>query len=267
MKTAILFAAHGSKNRSASSALGNILKMAKEHYPDLRIQSAFTSGHILKKLKEKGQNLPTVKQNLEKLVEEGITHVVVQSLHVIPGTEFTNIARLIKRVDKGEIKLEKAVIGKPLLTDEQEIDEISDMILSLLDERDPENEALILVAHGSKYSDSGNSLYDKFKEVLESKDKNAYLGKLNTENGIEAISDKIKASGIKKAYLLPLLFGAGNHVKKDMAGDHAESWKNIVASRGIEAEPITKGIGEYDVFAKRWMDNLAKAIAELQKQH
>lgn len=263
MKKAILFAAHGSKNRAASSAMGNILKMAKEAHPDIPVYSAFTSGHVLKKLREQGQKLPTVKQMLEKLSEEGFTHVVVQSLHVIPGTEFTNISRLLDRVAKGEIKFEKAVLGEPLLTNDQEIDEISDIILNLLEERDPQNEALILVAHGSKYSDSGNSLYDKFKEVLEKKDRNAYLGKLNSENGIEKISDRIKESGIEKAYLLPLLFGAGNHVKEDMAGERKESWKNVVASRGIDPIPVVQGVGEFDIFAQRWMDKLEKAISEL----
>lgn len=264
MKKAILFAAHGSKNRAASSALGNILKMAKERYPDILIQSAFTSGHILKKLNEQGQSLPTVKQNLEKLAESGITHVVVQSLHVIPGTEFNNISRLMDRVERGEIPLQKMVLGNPLLTGEREIDEVSDMILNMIEERNPEKEALILVAHGSKYSDSGNALYDRFKQALESKDKNAYLGKLNSKEEIVSISEKIKESGIKKAYMLPLLFGAGNHVKKDMAGDHDGAWKNIVASKGIKVITIPKGIGEFDIFAARWMDNLAKAIRELE---
>ena len=263
MKKAILFAAHGSKNRAASSALGNILKLTKETYPSIPIFSAFTSGHVLKKLREQGQELPTVKQNLETLAENGFTHVVVQSLHVIPGTEYTNTSRLLDRVDKGEIKFEKAILGEPLLTNDQEIEEISDLILNLLEERDPQKEALILVAHGSKYSDSGNSLYDKFKEVLEAKDSNAYLGKLNSEDGIEKISDRIKESGLKKAYLLPLLFGAGNHVKKDMAGEHEGSWKNIVASRGIEAIPVAKGIGEFNIFAQRWMDKLKQAIDQL----
>ncbi|CCO23917.1 sirohydrochlorin cobaltochelatase [Maridesulfovibrio hydrothermalis] len=264
MRKAILFAAHGSKNTAANSALGNILKMAEERHPDLLIKSAFTSRHVLKRLKEQGQDLLSIKQTLENFSKDGITHVVVQSLHVIPGTEFANISKLVSQVDDGKIKLEKAVLGNPLLTGEQEIDEISDMILSLLEERDPENEALVLVAHGSKHSDSGNSLYDKFKEVLERKDKNAYLGKLNVEEGIVEISEKIKKSGVKKAYLLPLLFGAGNHVIKDMAGNHDASWKNIVASRGIKVVTITKGIGEFDVFANRWMDNLQKAIKELE---
>ncbi|WP_320172573.1 sirohydrochlorin cobaltochelatase [Maridesulfovibrio sp.] len=263
MKKAILFAAHGSNNRAASSALGNILKMAKERYPDTIIQSAFTSGHILKKLKEKGQSLPTVKQNLEILARNGVTHVVVQSLHVVAGTEFNNISRLVKRVENGETGLEKAVLGYPLLTGEQEIDEVSDLILTLLEERDPEKEALILVAHGSKYSDSGNALYDRFKQRLESKDKNAYLGKLNSEDAVVDISERIKKSGIKKAYMLPLFFGAGNHVKKDMAGEHENSWKSIVASRGIEVIAIPKGIGEFDIFAARWMENLEKAIKKL----
>lgn len=265
MKKAILFAAHGSKNRAASSALGNILKMAKEQYPDVLIQSAFTSGHVLKKLKEQGQALPSLKQTLEKLSKNGISHVVVQSLHVIPGTEFTNISRLVKRIDRGEIELTKAVLGNPLLTNDQEINEVSDMVLGLLENRNPETEALILVAHGSKYSESGNSLYDQFKQVLESKDKNAYLGKLNSEDDIVEISEKIEKSGIKKTFLIPLLFGAGNHVKKDMDGDHEGSWKNIVAKRGIEVVTIAKGIGEYDIFAKRWMNNLQKAIEELER--
>lgn len=264
MKKAILFAAHGSKNRAASSALGNILKMAKDAHPDIPVYSAFTSGHVLKKLREQGQKLPTVKQNLENLAEKGVTHVVVQSLHVIPGTEFNNISKLLDRVDKGEIEFEKAVLGEPLLTNDQEIDEISNIILNLLENRDPQKEALILVAHGSKYSESGNSLYDKFKETLEAKDKNAYLGKLNSEDGIGKISDCIKESGIKRAYLLPLLFGAGNHVKKDMAGEHEGSWKNIVASRGIEPIPIVQGVGEFDIFAQRWMDKLEKAISQLE---
>ncbi|WP_319764925.1 sirohydrochlorin cobaltochelatase [Maridesulfovibrio sp.] len=263
MKKAILFAAHGSNNRASGSAIGNMLKMTKKAYPEIPVFSAFTSGHVLKKLREQGQELPSVKQNLENLSEKGFTHVVVQSLHVIPGTEFTNISRLLSRVEKGEIKFEKAVVGEPLLTNDQEIDEISDIILNLLEERVAQNEALILVAHGSKYSDSGNSLYDKFKEVLESKDKNAYLGKLNSDESIIKISDKIVESGIKKAYLMPLLFGAGNHVKKDMAGDHEGSWKNIVASRGIEAIPVAHGIGEFDTLARRWMAKLEKAMNEL----
>ncbi len=263
MKKGILLAAHGSKNRAANSSLSNILKLTKAEYPDIPIKSAFTSYHVRQIMKKKGQPLPSVEEVLTSMHEDGITHVVIQSLHVIPGIEFHHITRILNKIEKGEINFEKAIFGQPLLSDEQAVDEVSDIILSLLPERDPQNDALILVAHGSRHS--GNIFYHKFKLALEEKDKNAFLGAVSSPTDIYEISDKIEKSGIKRAFLIPLLFGAGNHVQMDMAGDHDESWKNIVSAKGVEPIPIVRGIGEFDIFAKRWMDNLRNAIKELDK--
>ncbi|SDL34860.1 sirohydrochlorin cobaltochelatase [Maridesulfovibrio ferrireducens] len=261
MKKAILLAAHGSNNRAANSALNNILKLAKAEYPDIPIKSAFTSYHVRKIMREQGQPIPSVEEILKSMHDDGITHVVIQSLHVIPGIEFHHITRILNKIAKGEIHFEKAVFGQPLLSDDQAVDEVSDLILSLLPDRDPEKDALILVAHGSRHS--GNIFYHKFKLVLEDKDKHSFLGAVSSPNDIVEITEKIKKAGLKRAFLLPLLFGAGNHVQKDMAGEDENSWKNIVAAGGIEPIPAIKGIGEFGIFADRWMDNLRDAIKKL----
>ena len=261
MKKAILLAAHGSNNRAANTALGNILRLTQAEYPDLLIRTAFTSNHIRKMMTKQGQYLPSVGETLKSMHEEGITHVVIQSLHVIPGIEFHHITRILNKVEKGETPFKKAVFGQPLLSDNKDVDEVSDLILSLLQDRDPEKDALILVAHGSKHS--GNIFYHKFKLVLEGKDKHAFLGAVSSPTDIVEISEKIKKAGLKRAFLLPLLFGAGNHVQKDMAGEADDSWKNIVSASGIEPVPEIKGIGEFGIFADRWMENLRVAIKEL----
>ena len=265
MKKAILLAAHGSKNCSSNSALGNILKMAKAEYPDVPVERAFTSGHVLKKLREQGLMLPTIKETLESMYKNGITHVVIQSLHVIPGTEFMSILRTIKKIEHTDINFTRAILGHPLLNNEQEVDEVSDMILSFIPERDPRKDGLILAAHGSRYSENGTTLYNKLKSTLKMKDANAYLCKLNLQDDIVNIGREIKKSGIERTFMVPLLFGAGNHVQRDMAGEHKHSWKNIVSACGTEVIPIVKGIGELDIFAARWMDNLRRAMIELEE--
>ncbi|OEU71481.1 MAG: cobalt chelatase [Desulfovibrio sp. S3730MH75] len=263
MKKGILLAAHGSSNSAANSALDYLLNKVAAEYPNIPIQKAYTSNHILKALSKQGKHSPSIKGTLKEMNDEGITHIVIQSLHVIPGSEFENITLIISDIDCEDYTFKKAITGQPLLTNIQEIDEVSDIILTALPERDPENDALILVAHGSRHSENGSNIYKNFKYALEAKDKNAYMGRLNSQDDIVKIAAKIEASGQKKAFLLPLLFGAGNHVQKDMAGDHEESWKNIVSSKGIEAIPVIRGIGEFDIFANRWMDNLRNAIKKL----
>lgn len=262
MKKAILFAAHGSRRSASKNAIENILKKARREFPDVIIETAYTSHYVRKKLCEvDGDCDLSIQQKLDMFKEQGVTHVVIQSLHVIPGAEFKTITRLLdKMTESGDSSL-KAVYGKPLLYSEQDMREVSDMIVGMPPERDDTTEALILVAHGSKHS---GEVYQDFQKILESRGHNAYMGKINTPQDIHDICKKIKQSGLEKAFLLPFLFGAGNHVQTDMAGNDEESWKSIVNSYGICAKPVVKGIGEFNIFADRWMNNLRRAFIEIE---
>jgi sirohydrochlorin cobaltochelatase len=263
MKKAILFAAHGSRRSASKNAIDNILKKAEREFPDVIIDTAYTSHYVRKKLCEiDGDCDLSIQQKLDAFMEQGVTHVVIQSLHVIPGVEFNTITRMLKKMEKDQNSPIKAVYGKPLLYDEQAMREVADMITGMPPERDERKEALILVAHGSKHS---GEIYGQFQEILESRGHNTYMGKINTPQDIHDICLKIQNSGVKEAFLLPFLFGAGNHVQSDMAGENEESWKNIVSSYGIKVMPVVKGIGEFNIFADRWMSNLRRAFKELEE--
>ncbi len=66
---------------------------------------------------------------------------------------------------------------------------------------------------------------------------------------------------IKKAYLMPLMSVAGDHARKDMAGDGEESWVSILTKIGIECIPILKGTAEYDNVVEIWVDHLRTVLA------
>lgn len=264
MKKAILFAAHGSRRSASRNAIDNILEKAHREFPEVIIETAYTSHYVRKKLCEMDGDCDlSIQQKLDLFREQGVTHAVIQSLHVIPGLEFKTITRMLDKMAEKKDSSLRAIYGKPLLHNEQAMREVADMIVAMPPEREDKTEALILVAHGSKHS---GEVYHQFQQILEGRGRNAYMGKINTPQDIHDICDKIKKSGIEKAYLLPFLFGAGNHVQSDMAGDEEESWKSVVNSYDIQPIPVVKGIGEFDIFAERWMENLRRAFRELEKK-
>ena len=60
-----------------------------EAFPGWEVRRAFTSGMIIRKLKERdGVEIENVSQAMHRLEQEGYTHVAVQSTHVMHGEEY-----------------------------------------------------------------------------------------------------------------------------------------------------------------------------------
>ena len=57
-------------------------------YPEYQVYRAWTSKMIIAKLKKRDQiHIFTVREAMEKMIEDGITDVIVQPTHVINGIE------------------------------------------------------------------------------------------------------------------------------------------------------------------------------------
>ena len=92
---AIVLAAFGSSNAEARTVYDDILAAARERFPDHDVRLAYTSGFILRRLRAKGIDGQTPAEALADLREEGVARAVVQSLHVMPGKEFEDLAALV----------------------------------------------------------------------------------------------------------------------------------------------------------------------------
>ena len=86
------------------------------------------------------------------------------------------------------------------------------------------------------------------------------------EPSLGAVLPQAKAAGCRRAWLVPFLSVAGNHVKHDMTGDGAESWAARVKAEGMEPLPVLKGTAELPGVLEIWMDHLQLAIDTLDRE-
>ena len=86
---AILVVSFGTSYREARIAsIEQIEKDISEAFPDFRIYHAWTSKMILSVLRKRDSLvIPTVKEAMEQMIQDGITELIVQPTHILDGIE------------------------------------------------------------------------------------------------------------------------------------------------------------------------------------
>ena len=260
-KTGILLVAFGSSEESAQVSFENIDKKVKATYPDIPVKWAFTSHIIRKKLAGQGKNLDSPEVALAKMMDEGFTHVAVQSLHTIGGAEYHDLRKVV-----GSFKtmggFESIILGYPMMASQKDMERTVEAIMSTLPAERKKDEAVVLMGHGTHHP--SNAFYGALAFQLQLKDPNVYVGTVEGYPDLDLILSMLKKNNIKKAYLMPFMSVAGDHAKNDMAGDEDDSWKTIISKTGVECVPILKGTAEYDVFVDIWVDHLKGPLSHFK---
>ena len=256
-KVAILLVAFGSSLHSAQVSFNNIDKKTKAAHPGIPVRWAYTSHIIRKKLAKQGTHLDSPEVALAKLLDEGFTHVAVQSLHTIGGSEYHDLRRTV-----GAFKVmggfQRILLGYPLLATQEDMQRTVDAILRSIPNDRQKSDAMVLMGHGTHHP--SNAFYAALMFQLQLKDPNIFVGTVEGYPEVDMIKEMILKKKIKKAYLMPFMSVAGDHAKNDMAGDEDNSWKSILTKAGIQCVPILKGTAEYDVFVDMWVDHLGGVL-------
>lgn len=263
MKTAIVLAAFGSRNKNALASLDHITERVREAYPDYPIRIAYTSRIIRGHMKKAGEAVESVPEALDKLLADGITHVVIQSLHLIPGMEFHELLGIANDYMLKPKGFNRVEIGFPLVAGESSLEDVVEAFLAIASEGKGDNDAVLFMGHGTRHD--GAVYYAALHREFQKRDRTVHMGVMEhiEEAGIDVILKRFREDGVKRAYLLPFLFGAGWHVARDMVGDTENSWKTKLEAEGIECEPVLKGAGEYDSLVGIWLSHLADAFRRL----
>ncbi len=253
-KKAILLVAFGSSEESAQVSFENIDKSVKHAYPDIPVQWAFTSHIIRKKLAQQGKFLDSPEVALAKLADAGYTHVAVQSLHTIAGSEYDDLLRVVASFKTMGV-FDSIIQGSPLLASQEDMARTVDAILATIPKERKKDEAVVLMGHGTHHP--ANAFYAALMFQVQLKDPNIYIGTVEGYPAIDTILSLLEQTKIKKAYLMPFMSVAGDHAKNDMAGDEDDSWTSILTRAGISCVPVLKGTAEYEQFVAIWVDHLA----------
>ncbi|MDR1296619.1 MAG: sirohydrochlorin cobaltochelatase [Deltaproteobacteria bacterium] len=293
-KPAVVLAAFGTTEVGAVGSILNIRDKVAAAFPDYDVHLAFTSNIIRNVWHERAGDAAFKKANpsvpreiyeiknaltvLAGIQETGARLVLVQSLHVTDGEEYSDLAKLVAAL--GGYETVKPVlkpfpwigVGEPALGlgDGQPayLDRAVLALAGLAGQAKASGSALVLMGHGNEHLTQ--KVFSRLQDALRrAYGPDVYVGTVEAAPGAEEISRAVagKPDGPKKALLAPLMIVAGDHARNDMAGDEEDSWASIFKAAGIEVETRLQGLGSNDSWADIYVEHLqALAPSVLARQ-
>ena len=225
-------------------------------YPDYRIYRAWTSKMIIAKLKKRDQiHIPTVREAMEQMAADGITDVVIQPTHVINGIEND----LMKEDALScRDRFHSIRFGTPLLTSEEDNRAIIQAVCEEFSDL-AGDEVLVLMGHGTTHY--ANSIYAALDYTFKDYGhKNIFLGTVEAYPSMQSLLRMIREYSPRQVVLAPFMIVAGDHARNDMAGDDPQSWLCQFREAGFEVKPVLKGLGEYPLVRRMFVDHVADAL-------
>ncbi|MBN1930198.1 MAG: sirohydrochlorin cobaltochelatase [Desulfobacterales bacterium] len=258
IKKGILLVAFGSRIPAAQSAYQNIDQKVKTTFPQIPVRWAYTSAIIRRKLAEGGIQIDSVEIALAKMMDEGFTHLAVQSLQTVSGKEYHDLVRIVRAFELMPHGFQ-ITVGYPLLSSSLDMTRVAAALIRHIPQERKNEEAVVFMGHGGSHP--SNAVYTALMYHLQQKDPNIFVGCVESSPTIENIKQILLDRKIKTAYLIPFMSVAGHHALKDLAGNDENSWKSILTACGIKSVAVLKGTAEYDDMVDIWVDHLKDAIA------
>ncbi len=177
---------------------------------------SFSSRMVLKKLAKEGKEYKNLPQTLSDVDMLGYKHIVVSSVNLFPTDEHELLLRTVegfKKFSLAQIRATKAIISKTK--------ESSLMLKSLNRTISKPDTANLYIIHGVPVLDlPGLAAVEYADSFLRFIDKHNYTCSLEGAFPYYAVKErlieKMKADGVQKVQIVPMLLVSGNHYRNDM---------------------------------------------------
>ena len=257
---AILLVTSGTTMTKPRQVFDDIQTQVERTWPDWEVHWGFTSRIIRQRLAEKGETIPSPAEVLATLRARQFKKAAVQSLHVIPGSEFHDLVKEVNGFKQmgPEFRLS---LGTPLCSGTDDLKRVCRALLADLPPKKKSGEAVILMGHGTKHP--AGAVYPALSAMLEKSDPLVILSTLEGYPDFSQVAQKVKEQKITRAFLIPFLTVAGRHAQRDMAGPGPETWQSRLTDLGVTTTPVFKAISENQKIVDIWLDHLKTAITDL----
>lgn len=258
-KPAIVIAAFGSSSH-AKAALEIFRKRLKQEFPAHETFWAYTSEILRRKM-----GLPSLQETLAQVEAAGFRKVVVQPLHIFPGTEYRQMAETCEYFPGLRVFLSETLLHR------------WDFIKKVLDVVKPDflpsEEGLNLLAlHGTPLaSDPVNMVYLGLERLVMDLYPNVLVTSVEGVPDSEAVLTRIKrldlASQYPKIKIIPMMYLAGLHAEEDLMGEK-NSWRTVLEKMGFSVEcamvsedvGLYKGLAHYPQIINYFIERLHRSL-------
>lgn len=269
---ALILVTFGSTYPGPHETFARLRAFFAQAYPDYEVFMSFTSGICAKRwFKKTGEQYPSTDILLKQIGEAGYQAVLIQSLHIIPGLEYSFIHNRYLPKFKAEYPHIPVKVGKPLLYTDADIERVAGIIYRVFAERLQRGEALVLMGHGNDTDKFpiANGKYKLLNDKLQSFDKKIVIGTVDYEGMLyEQVEEYLLAHCPPPMVVnfLPLMSVAGDHALNDMAGEWIEgedleeqSWYNRIKRLGYTSEREEHchlwGLGDLPEICDIWLEH------------
>lgn len=256
MKIAILLVAYGTSSPQGRGSLRQFDAWVRERFPGICVRWALSSELLRTRLTRARQKNDSVLKALRRLCLENFTHVAVQPLQIIPGSEHTDVRA--DADEAGRLDGLHVSIGTPLLACDEDIRAAAQAVLAHLPEERRADEDVVLMGHGSRKQ--AVTAYAALAGAVQALDARVHVGTMSGALELEALLPRLTS---RRVWLMPLLSVVGRHTLEDMAGDAPDSWRSRIEAAGHTCAPVVRGTAEYRAFADIWLRHLEDAVAAL----
>lgn len=278
---AIVLAMFGTSVAGALPALLNIRDRMADRFPSSPIRLAFTSAGIRRIWHQRGRDrgyraahpgvpaeifaINDLRTVLAALLDAGHPAVIVQPVYMAPGGEYRELRELIGELNAPPVRL---ILAHPALGSATEgsagnEDELLSAARALAEDVELArglNAALLYMGHGARRCDV-EPLYQRFAGVMRLlyPDVLTVIGTVEGERPLAWALARFRENSTRRVLLKPFMVTAGNHVRMDMVGPPPRGWKPFLERHGLTVEPVLRGLGEQDAFARIFVERAAAA--------
>ena len=275
-KTGIVLAPYGSLYDPALATYEKIVQAYEKKFSGSVIQLAFASSMMRKRLEEKkGITVLGMLGALQELLDLGCKRVAVQSLQIVPGGEFHQIAELAHSLRPGHALGTPGLgLGLPLLSGLSDCRAVSSLLPALISragvdifsEGDGQisREAVLLAGHGTGHP--ADALYCQLAGIMNKQHRNVYLASIEGALSLDDILSLLKESGAERVLLMPFMLVAGGHAEKDLFGADPQSWKSILEREGYSVLSHNRGLGDSPEIISLFLERTKRALEKMALQ-
>ena len=292
-KKAILLVAFGSTWQQAFDAFDETVDAYEDAYPNYDVYLSFSSAICINRASAgtdnaEARNFYDPAHWLTGFASVEYSDIVVQSLQVIPGEEYSRVVSAVKDfannsngdLDDDYLSEVNLYIGYPLMADS--VDDVENLAEVLDDYYGSyaENSVVAFMGHGNpdSYDIYGaNIRYTQLETAMQKLSPNYFVGTVDMEdNWKNNVYERMQEAGITSGtvYCHPLMSIAGDHAHNDMAGDtdapssldendEEVSWKCFFSAAGYTCNDDTMillGLLELPNVRQLWMDHTDDAL-------
>ncbi len=236
--------------------------VAKQELMDQRIKKAFPGIEVrwsyfdigseqADAFMTKGERL-SPKNMLDQMAEDGITHVAILPLSIIPGETYTRLVWMVDTLRKMPTKFRRISLAKPFFGAPEDIRQTCQTVLNILPGHAAPGEAVVLFFE--ERSRLGDYIYPGIQYYFWQLDDAVFIGTAGTTPGIHDVFHSLKSSSLEAVYLVPFL---------PYQTPALATWKAALEDRGYRVKQFKDPVIGQKTAMGVMISRLEKALDEL----